>query len=120
MAGLKIEVGLHIRDIARLDLGYFTMPDRPGDPLSGQPITVCAYLIRHPRGLFLFDTVRHKTEEFAQLLPAFLGWVDRGNLYGGNGPFVTFFDEKGKELPNPVRIGTDLSYTLSVANDGPT
>ena len=45
-----------LRDIARLDLGYFTMPDRPGDPLSGQPISVCAYLIRHPRGLFLFDT----------------------------------------------------------------
>jgi N-acyl homoserine lactone hydrolase len=45
-----------LRDITRLDLGYFTMPDRPGDPLSGQPISVCAYLIRHPRGLFLFDT----------------------------------------------------------------
>ena len=45
-----------IRDIARLDLGYFTMPDRPGDPLSGQAISVCAYLIRHPRGLFLFDS----------------------------------------------------------------
>lgn len=45
-----------IRDIARLDLGYFTMPDRPGDPLSGRAISVCAYLIRHPRGLFLFDS----------------------------------------------------------------
>ena len=45
-----------LRDITRLVLGYFTMPDRPGDPLSGQPISVCAYLIRHPRGLFLFDT----------------------------------------------------------------
>jgi N-acyl homoserine lactone hydrolase len=45
-----------IRDITRLDLGYFTMPDRPGDPLSGQAISVCAYLIRHARGLFLFDT----------------------------------------------------------------
>ena len=45
-----------IRDITRLDLGYFTMSDRPGDPLSGQAIIVCAYLIRHPRGLFLFDT----------------------------------------------------------------
>jgi N-acyl homoserine lactone hydrolase len=42
--------------VARLDLGYFTMTDRAGDPLSGQPISVCAYLIRHPRGLFLFDT----------------------------------------------------------------
>lgn len=47
---------MRLRDITRLDLGYFTMPDRPGDPLSGQPIVVCAYLIRHPRGLFLFDT----------------------------------------------------------------
>jgi N-acyl homoserine lactone hydrolase len=45
-----------VHDIARLDLGYFTMPDRPGDPLSGQAISVCAYLIRHPRGLFLFDS----------------------------------------------------------------
>jgi N-acyl homoserine lactone hydrolase len=45
-----------VRDIVRLDLGYFTMPDRPGDPLSGQAISVCAYLIRHPRGLFLFDS----------------------------------------------------------------
>ena len=45
-----------VRDITRLDLGYFTMPERPGDPLSGQAISVCAYLIRHRRGLFLFDT----------------------------------------------------------------
>jgi N-acyl homoserine lactone hydrolase len=47
---------MRFQDISRLDLGYFTMPDRPGDPLSGQPIVVCAYLIRHVRGLFLFDT----------------------------------------------------------------
>jgi glyoxylase-like metal-dependent hydrolase (beta-lactamase superfamily II) len=47
---------MRMRDITRLDLGYFTMPDRPGDPLSGQPIVVCAYLLRHPRGLFLWDT----------------------------------------------------------------
>jgi N-acyl homoserine lactone hydrolase len=47
---------MRLGDITRLDLGYFTMPDRPGDPLSGQPIVVCAYLIRHSRGLFLFDT----------------------------------------------------------------
>lgn len=48
--------GVRMRDISRLDLGYFTMPERPGDPLSGQPIVVCGYLIQHPRGLFLFDT----------------------------------------------------------------
>jgi N-acyl homoserine lactone hydrolase len=47
---------VRLTDIVRLDLGYFTMPDRPGDPLSGQPIVVCGYLIHHPRGLFLFDT----------------------------------------------------------------
>lgn len=47
---------MHLSDIVRLDLGYFTMPDRPGDPLTGQPIVVCAYLIHYPRGLFLFDT----------------------------------------------------------------
>jgi N-acyl homoserine lactone hydrolase len=47
---------VRFRDIVRLDLGYFTMPDRPGDPLVGQPIVVCAYLIRHPKALFLFDT----------------------------------------------------------------
>lgn len=42
--------------LTRLDLGYFTMPDQPGHPMSGQPIVVCAYLIHHPRGLLLFDT----------------------------------------------------------------
>jgi hypothetical protein len=32
---------LRIADIRRLDFGYFTMPERPGDPLSGRPIVVC-------------------------------------------------------------------------------
>ena len=27
---------------------------------------------------------------------------------------------EASETPDPVRIGTDLAYTLSVANDGPT
>ncbi|MDP9273275.1 MAG: putative porin [Chloroflexota bacterium] len=27
---------MRLGDITRLDLGYFTMPDRPGHPLSGQ------------------------------------------------------------------------------------
>lgn len=46
----------NISDVTRLDLGYFTMPEQSGNPMSGQAIVVCAYLIHHPRGLFLFDT----------------------------------------------------------------
>ena len=43
-------------DIRRLLLGHFTVPDGIDDHRSGQKIVVAAYLIRHPRGLFLFDT----------------------------------------------------------------
>jgi N-acyl homoserine lactone hydrolase len=45
---------LSIDDIRRLYLGHFTPPS--DHPLAGQKITVCAYLIRHPRGIALFDT----------------------------------------------------------------
>jgi N-acyl homoserine lactone hydrolase len=41
-------------DICRLDLGYYTMP--AGSRWPGQKITVCAYLVRSPSGLVLFDT----------------------------------------------------------------
>jgi N-acyl homoserine lactone hydrolase len=41
-------------DVARLYLGYFTAPE--GHHLAGQRIVTCAYLIRHPEGLILFDT----------------------------------------------------------------
>jgi glyoxylase-like metal-dependent hydrolase (beta-lactamase superfamily II) len=41
-------------DIVRLHLGHFT---RPADgSMPGEPQFVCAYLIRHPDGLVLFDT----------------------------------------------------------------
>jgi glyoxylase-like metal-dependent hydrolase (beta-lactamase superfamily II) len=43
-------------DIRRLLLGHFTVPDGVDDHRAGQKIVVAAYLIRHPRGLFLFDT----------------------------------------------------------------
>ena len=40
--------------IVRLHLGHFTMPE--DSRLPGERIVVSAFLIRHPRGLFLFDT----------------------------------------------------------------
>lgn len=45
---------LDATDIVRLPLGHFTAP--PAHHLAGKPIVVTAFLIRHPRGLFLFDT----------------------------------------------------------------
>jgi glyoxylase-like metal-dependent hydrolase (beta-lactamase superfamily II) len=41
-------------DIRRLHFGYFVAPD--GTPDSGQARPVTGFLIRHPGGLFLFDT----------------------------------------------------------------
>jgi len=35
-------------DIIPMITGHVVMHERPGDPLSGQPIVLCAYLIRHP------------------------------------------------------------------------
>jgi N-acyl homoserine lactone hydrolase len=46
---------LSMGDVARLHLGHFTMPEDAGR-YAGQKIVVCAYLLRHPKGLFLFDT----------------------------------------------------------------
>ena len=43
-------------DIRRLVLGHFTVPEAIDDHRVGQKIVVAAYLIRHPSGLFLFDT----------------------------------------------------------------
>lgn len=42
------------QDIVRLHLGHFTMPD--DSRLPGARVVVTAFLIRHPQGLFLFDT----------------------------------------------------------------
>ena len=39
-------------------------------------------------------------------MPAFLRWVDRDNVYGGNGPFITFFNEMEEELPYPDEMTT--------------
>lgn len=40
--------------IIRWRVGYVIGPE--GHPLAGRRIMVCAYLIRHPDGVFLFDT----------------------------------------------------------------
>jgi glyoxylase-like metal-dependent hydrolase (beta-lactamase superfamily II) len=42
------------RDVVRLHLGHFTMP--ADSRLPGARIVVSAFLVRHPRGIFLFDT----------------------------------------------------------------
>jgi N-acyl homoserine lactone hydrolase len=47
---------LSMEDIRRLHLGHFTVPEGLDDPRVGRKIVVCAYLIRHPQGLLLFDT----------------------------------------------------------------
>src|SRR5947207_5782178 len=44
-----------IEDLVRLPVGSFTMPE-DAERLPGQQIVVTAFLIRHPRGVFLFDT----------------------------------------------------------------
>jgi N-acyl homoserine lactone hydrolase len=63
-------------DIQRLHLGHYTVPaaptaeEHPKDPqrailmayLAGKQIAITGFLIRHPRGLFLFDTGLGKTE----------------------------------------------------------
>jgi len=46
---------LAMKDITRLHVGHFTMPGDAGR-YAGQKIVVGAYLLRHPKGLFLFDT----------------------------------------------------------------
>ena len=45
---------LSITDIRRLVLGHFTAPDE--SRLAGARVVVCAYLLRHPHGLVLYDT----------------------------------------------------------------
>ncbi len=67
-------------DILRLPLGHFTVPEGVDDHRIGQKIVVVAYLIRHPRGLFLFDTgigeglaaVEERYHPFRRSLPAAL------------------------------------------------
>jgi N-acyl homoserine lactone hydrolase len=42
-------------DIHRLRMGYIVAPE--GGPVpAGELVQLCAYLIRHPRGIFLWDT----------------------------------------------------------------
>ena len=57
---------LSISDVHRLVLGHFTSPD--SSRLSGARIVVCAYLIRHPRGLVLYDTGIAEGHEEAERL----------------------------------------------------
>ena len=48
---------LSIQDIRRLHLGHFTFPEGLDESRAGQKIVVCAYLIPHPDGLVLFESV---------------------------------------------------------------
>lgn len=43
-------------DIIRLRTGYATVPAEESPAHAGERLMMCAYAIRHPRGLFLFDT----------------------------------------------------------------
>jgi N-acyl homoserine lactone hydrolase len=43
-------------DIIRLRMGYATIPAEESPAHAGQRFMMCAYAIRHPRGVFLFDT----------------------------------------------------------------
>ena len=45
---------IELNDIRRVVLGHYTMPE--DSSLPHQKIVVVAYAVRHPRGLFLFDT----------------------------------------------------------------
>lgn len=58
---------LDVRDIQRLHFGHYTIPENiPGReirfPMPGTQVVVTGFLIRHPRGNFLFDTGFGPTE----------------------------------------------------------
>lgn len=43
-------------DIIRLRMGYATVPAEESPAHAGERLMMCAYAIRHPNGVFLFDT----------------------------------------------------------------
>lgn len=45
---------IDLEDVRRILVGHYTMP--ADSSLAGEKIVVVAYLVRHARGLFLFDT----------------------------------------------------------------
>jgi N-acyl homoserine lactone hydrolase len=45
---------LELKDIRRARMGHFTAP--PDHPLGGKHIVVDAFVVKHPGGVFLFDT----------------------------------------------------------------
>jgi N-acyl homoserine lactone hydrolase len=45
-----------VHGIQRLLLGHLTVPEGLDDQREGQKIVVCAYVLRHPEGIVLFDT----------------------------------------------------------------
>lgn len=71
---------IDVGDIQRLHLGHYTVPavfpDGRSAPeeLSGKQVVITGFLIRHPRGLFLFDTGFGPTENETT---RFLGTVRR-------------------------------------------
>jgi glyoxylase-like metal-dependent hydrolase (beta-lactamase superfamily II) len=57
----RVTLVLEAGHIERLHLGHYTVPEEmPGrterHPLAGKQIVVTGFLIRHPRGIFVFDT----------------------------------------------------------------
>jgi N-acyl homoserine lactone hydrolase len=69
-----------LSDIGRLWLGYYTMP--PDTELAGEKIVVCAYLIRHPEGLILFDTGIGEGHEESERLFQPVRWPLEERLQG--------------------------------------
>ncbi len=53
-------------DVIRLRPGYVTVPD-DHPTHAGERLMVCAYLVRHPDGLFLFDTGIGSNEEVEEV-----------------------------------------------------
>lgn len=44
------------RDIVRLRTGFATVPAAESAARAGERLMMCAYVVRHPRGIFLLDT----------------------------------------------------------------
>jgi N-acyl homoserine lactone hydrolase len=47
---------IHADQIHRLRMGYATVPVEESPEHAGERLMLCAYLIRHPKGVFLWDT----------------------------------------------------------------
>ena len=54
-------------DIHRLRMGYATVPAEESAEHAGERLMLCAYVIRHPRGILLWDTGIGEHEEVERL-----------------------------------------------------